>query len=364
MFVEFERDSHMLHRAFVSMRGPDDLARFQRGHGRMLERIVTYEASLDDGEVYRHEGWCAVCNAPRAFIADYQYGWTDAAGRRHRNWRERLNCEGCGFNNRTRGVLQFLLGNLWSGGAGAVYLTEQVTPLFHGLQSRMPGLVGSEFLRDGTPSGACDASGIRHEDVTDLSFPNNAFQIIGSFDVLEHVPDYQRALAEFGRCLEPGGWLLLSAPISLDLKRTLVRAVLRPDDEVAHIEPPEFHGDPMSTDGVLCFYHFGWSLLEDLRKFGFDDARFLLSWSRRFGYLGGLQPIVLARKRSNSLATRPGAASAVALQLAQRDQELAALRASTSWKLTAPMRRGKNLFNRLAGRRSSPDSPSTEAGNR
>ena len=34
---------------------------------------------------------------------------------------------------------------------------------------------------------------------------------------------------------------------------------------------PEYHGDPLGS-GVLCFHHFGWALLDDLRGAGFADA--------------------------------------------------------------------------------------------
>ena len=34
---------------------------------------------------------------------------------------------------------------------------------------------------------------------------------------------------------------------------------------------PEYHGDPISG-GVLCFHHFGWALLDDVREAGFADV--------------------------------------------------------------------------------------------
>ena len=43
------------------------------------------------------------------------------------------------------------------------------------------------------------------------------------------------------------------------------------DGGVEHLQPPEFHGDPVSG-GVLCFHHFGWDLLEAMREAGFTRA--------------------------------------------------------------------------------------------
>lgn len=53
---------------------------------------------------------------------------------------------------------------------------------------------------------------IRREDVTALSFESDSIARILSLDTLEHVPEYERALAEFHRVLEPGGVLVLHVP--------------------------------------------------------------------------------------------------------------------------------------------------------
>lgn len=49
-------------------------------------------------------------------------------------------------------------------------------------------------------------------DATRLPFADAAFDAVTMFDVIEHVPDDARALAEALRVLRPGGYLLLSTP--------------------------------------------------------------------------------------------------------------------------------------------------------
>lgn len=292
-------------RIVYGCRNQSDFEAFVSRHRRLLSHIEAYEDGTPTEDSYLHRGWCAVCRGERDFLVDYGYSWTDTAGKRRRNWRERLECQGCHLNNRMRSAVQLLLGNLTAGEGGRVYLTEQITPLYAALKGRITDLIGSEFLRDGTARGACNAAGIRHEDLTALSFPSGTFRCIGSFDVLEHVPDFRRGLAELLRCLEPAGWLLLSTPIFLHYDRTLVRARLDPHGTVQHLHEPEIHGDPLSGDGALCFYHFGWSLLDDLRDVGFYDPKVLLFWSRRNAHLGGLQPIILAQKPARMPADPP-----------------------------------------------------------
>jgi hypothetical protein len=64
-------------------------------------------------------------------------------------------------------------------------------------------------------------------------------------------------------------------------------ARLNTDGSIEHLLPPEYHGDSTSAKGVLCFHHFGWDLLENLRSVGFSSAAVYLYWSCRRGYMGG-----------------------------------------------------------------------------
>lgn len=49
-------------------------------------------------------------------------------------------------------------------------------------------------------------------DAQALPFPPEAFDGLCCIDAFEHIPDPQRAAAEFRRVLRPGGWVFLSAP--------------------------------------------------------------------------------------------------------------------------------------------------------
>jgi ubiquinone/menaquinone biosynthesis C-methylase UbiE len=91
----------------------------------------------------------------------------------------------------------------------AVYLTEQVTPLFRYLGSRYADLVGSEYLGEKLPRGATDSRGVRNEDLTRLTFPDESFDVLLSFDCFEHMPDFVAGMCEVARVLKPGGRLLV-----------------------------------------------------------------------------------------------------------------------------------------------------------
>lgn len=239
------------------------------------------------GSDFSVPGFCWIDRAPQDFAADFLYGGVEE-GARLPNWRERLTCPACGFNNRQRAAVHAFETELSPGPKAAIYLTEQVSPVYQWLKSRYPASVGSEYLGETLAPGSFDARGLRHEDVTQLSFAAGSFDFILSFDVFEHVPDYPAAFRECARVLRPEGRMLFTVPFLANSDSTLVRASVAEDGTITHTLPAEYHGDPVQpTQGVLCYQHFGWQMLDELRQAGFRDAWALAFHSFEYGYLGG-----------------------------------------------------------------------------
>lgn len=251
-------------------------------------------ASIKERPVFSLDGYCAVCRRETIFIVDYQYSFMDSAGSAVPNWRERLECWYCRLNCRMRGAVHFLAEEMGCDPGGFIYITEQVTPMYGAVKERFPQTIGSEYLGDSLEPGSLGSGGVRHEDVTKLSFGPESFNYILSFDVLEHVPAYKKALSEFHRVLTPQGELLMTVPFSLGSPETATLATVE-NGVVHHLSEPEYHGDPL-TGAVLCFYHFGWSFLDDVRRAGFRDVTLHLYWSKQLGYLGGMPFLIRAIK--------------------------------------------------------------------
>jgi SAM-dependent methyltransferase len=185
-----------------------------------------------------------------------------------------------------RASIHLLLSAVKPARESRIYLTEQVSSLFRWIKHSYPAAVGSEYLRDGTARGQTNSAGIRHEDVTALTFPDASFNCIVSLEVMEHVPYFLPAFAECARVLVPGGKMLLTVPFHRG-PRHVTRASPRNDGSIEHHLPPEYHGDPLDPQGCLCFHHFGWDILDFLKQAGFRRATAYAIWSAELGYLAG-----------------------------------------------------------------------------
>jgi len=224
------------------------------------------------------------------------YICADGCGRSGINWRETIICPLTKLNNRSRGSLHIFDIELMAYFDDIIYITEQVTPLYSFLSEKYWNIIGSEYLGDKVKLGDVDEKGIRNEDLTHLSLDDESVDHILSFDCFEHFPDYQRAFKECHRILKPGGKMLWSVPFNRNSEQNIIRAQRKSDGSIKHLLAPEYHGDPVSPNGCLCFTHFGWEMLGHVKESGFSDAYGVLFWSVDMGYLGSEQIFFIAYK--------------------------------------------------------------------
>jgi SAM-dependent methyltransferase len=244
---------------------------------------------------FRTLGFCFVCHRWTEFVTSWDYS-SEVAGHRQINWREHLLCPGCRLNNRMRAVIHLLAESVTLNRGSRIYAIEQTSPLFGYLTKSFPLAVGSEYLGTKVPFGQKNSKGLRNEDLTQLTFPDQSFDAILNFEVLEHIPNYRAALVECVRTLKPEGKMLFSVPFDANARDNLIRARPRADGTIEHLLPPEYHCNPRSPGGSLCFQHFGWEMFEELKAAGFSTVSALCYYSRDFGYLGGEQIQFLAEK--------------------------------------------------------------------
>lgn len=274
-----------------SVRSRAELEQLKAGIAERIafERLLS--ETLRPEERWTLPVFCQACD--RAVLVQGDWLFSDGVTV---NFRERLVCPSCELNNRQRFMAHLVRRTLAGRADAAVYLYEQVTPFYTwACRDLHADVTGSEYLGHDVPAGAA-IDGIRHEDALALTFADQAFDVVVSNDVFEHVPEIEPALAECARVLRPGGRMLFSIPFHANSDATVKRAELR-DGEVAELLPAQYHGNPISDGGSLVFYDHGWEILDACRSAGFGDASLLAYWSPLHGYLGdGLQLMFVASR--------------------------------------------------------------------
>ena len=138
----------------------------------------------------------------------------------------------------------------------------------HEVMAGHPGFKASDFVEGAAPGSV--VNGVRHEDLTRLTYPDEAFDIVLTSETLEHVPDLDRALAEIRRVLKPGGRHIFTIPMLPHVFRTFARARLREDGSFESLAREIRH--PGGDVGWPVFTEFGTDFPEKLRAAGFDEV--------------------------------------------------------------------------------------------
>lgn len=246
---------------------------------KIERRFADTLSSKSAKETYEILGYCEVCGKKSEFLLDFMFsdGVTP-------NYRERMVCSSCHLNTRQRYIVARVKDNYKNG--QMVYMYEQVTAVYEAIKGFARDAVGSEFISENTKGGTI-IKGIRHEDAENLSFTNESFDIVVSNDVFEHVNDINKCLLEAYRILKDDGKLIFSIPFQTNKQKTLRRAEIR-DGELINLEEGVYHGNPMSKDGSLVFFDFGWDIIPQLLDVGFKDAYMIPYYNEEKGYIGGI----------------------------------------------------------------------------
>jgi SAM-dependent methyltransferase len=170
----------------------------------------------------------------------------------------------------------------------SVYLAERNTPLFEYFAAHMDTgrFTFSEYCGDGLRSGDV-VDGIRHEDLQATSFPDAAFDLVITSEVLEHVPHAPQAEREIMRILRPGGSYVFTVPLDAYGDADTILAELLPDGTVKFYGPPVYHGDPYRPEGILAYRIFSVADLERRFAAAGGDCVTWRFWSKMLGILGG-----------------------------------------------------------------------------
>lgn len=113
-----------------------------------------------------------------------------------------------------------------------------------------------------------------NQNLENLTYPADYFDLVITSDVMEHVRLYERAHAEIARVLKPGGHYVFTVPHGRNMHDHLLRIKIHDPEDAASDEmvlPAEYHGSANPEEGpVISFRVFGTKLDDELSELGFD----------------------------------------------------------------------------------------------
>jgi len=173
----------------------------------------------------------------------------------------------------------------------SVYELSARGPLIQFLRGQGVDLTCSEYFDD-LPPGQW-RGGVQCQDVQQLTYPDQSFDVCTSTEVFEHVPEDQKGFREIHRVLKPGGSFVFTVPLSEQL-HTVERAKLE-KGKLKHVLSPVYHGDRQrGWRSVLCFRDYGRDIMQRLLGANFTSAEIVEPIANRWWGLG--VPVIVARK--------------------------------------------------------------------
>jgi len=279
-------------------------AKTRKEFSAIIDALSQY-STLIENEIAQNaimNGFCRVCG----HVSRMQVTLGEPPGE-WRNLLEGMVCE-CGLNGRARLVLTVLDEILMTRSFPDALVLERLTTLYPHLASRLPGLIGSEFLGDDLSPGETvvrNGVPVRSESMMALSFKDNSLDLVMHFDILEHVPDWRKGLQECLRVLKSGGTALFTFPFYHKLEHNIVRTEMTQDGRLTHHMPPAYHGNPISSEGSLVFIHPSWEVYEYLCSSGFSSLELAVGYDPLQGIVscgcpypdGHVWPVVFAARK-------------------------------------------------------------------
>jgi len=212
-------------------------------------------------------GSCPVC--ARATVFYLKGAWI----------RGDLRCIRCDSRPRNRALIEVLDREFRHWRTARIHESSPGGSMLEKFRRECPGYTPSHFFPD-VPRGEA-RDGFRSESLEEQSFDDEAFDLVITQDVMEHVLRPAPAFSEIARTLKPGGAHVFTVPWYY-WRPTSVRARLGPDGRIEHLLEPDYHGNPLDpSGGSLVVTDWGRELLDFIHTsskmktevFRLDDAK-------------------------------------------------------------------------------------------
>jgi SAM-dependent methyltransferase len=214
-----------------------------------------------DIEFYiQQKGKCPICDTYVTFNS------TNAS-----SLRETFVCPNCKSNPRERAMMVIIAKYLENWREKDIFESSPCDRgLSHRLRVEAKKYIPAHFYPDKNLGEM--VNGFRNENLENLTFPNENFDLVITQDVLEHLFEPEKAFKEISRVLKPGGLHIFTVPFYASNDKTIVWAKKGENGEPVFLFNEEWHGNPIDSQGSACTMHYGYDIIEKMKECGNMDT--------------------------------------------------------------------------------------------
>jgi GT2 family glycosyltransferase len=235
--------------------------------------------------VFRYEGYCPICEKRTSFAAT-------------NDWlRDHYLCSECESLPRERALMCVI--QKYAPDWRSLRIHES-SPEDRGasrkLRQECNHYIATQFDPD-FGFGKVHPSGVyQSEDLERQTFADESFDIVVTQDVMEHVFDADAVFREIFRTLAPGGVHIFTTPLVNKHSPTACRAKRMPNGHIEFLAPAEYHGNPMSREGSLVTWHWGFDIVNVVARAGAGIASVINVTNQTMGIEGEYLEVIVQRK--------------------------------------------------------------------
>ncbi|MFC1850268.1 methyltransferase domain-containing protein [candidate division CSSED10-310 bacterium] len=244
--------SHVMHlmennkQLFVSKWAPDLTQ-------QKIDTIAGEEQSAHEGPFLTNKGYCCTCDQEVTFIAENEW------------LRDFYVCNNCSSIPRERALI-YCIEKFYPDWRS--YAIHEISPIDRGASKKLrlqcPGYSMSMFSPH-VPLGTDLTGGMRNENIETMTFADETFDLVISQDVLEHIFQPDKAFAEIGRVLKPGGAHIFAVPLINKEKASEQWARMNESGEIDYLNKPEYHTSSDGSDSLVTM-HWGYDIVDFIIK--------------------------------------------------------------------------------------------------
>jgi SAM-dependent methyltransferase len=205
---------------------------------------------------------CTVCGIETRMIfnswaidKELLIGWNDEEAARDYLYRESMFCSNCNSSYRVRRLAYEIvnefnpsaisLKNLLSTESFQRLSVLEINEIgsfgsMHKFLKTLPNCITTLYIEDGAFGKMLDGKSIQN--LENLTFEDNVFDLVIHSDTLEHVPQLDRAVDEIYRVLKPRGISLFTVPLRNSVENSFSRVNMTSSGDFVYVHPKLYHG--------------------------------------------------------------------------------------------------------------------------